>query len=362
MDLPALSALLAEAFSHCTEPLSNLPFMDLHLHYELEPLSAEETGLKLRAGFPTGLIEDDFITQLQQKLKQLAPQQQWQIHLESFIAAHQTQMPGSGLRGVKNVIAVGSGKGGVGKSTVTLNLALALAKAGARVGLLDADIYGPSIPLMLGTEQTKALFEEDGYLPVFAQGIYAMSIGYLTNLQQALIWRGPMLSKALLEMINLTRWDNLDYLLIDLPPGTGDIQLSLVQKIPLTGAIVVTTPQQLATLDAEKAIQMFKKTGISVLGCIENMAHYHCEHCGHAANIFDSKQAKQGHERLQEKFLGQLPLDARLRQQGDAELVLDFEEKHDLSQELKKIALRTAIEVAKKPLNIGDKFPKIRVE
>jgi ATP-binding protein involved in chromosome partitioning len=199
----------------------------------------------------------------------------------------ETQLPGQRLRDVKNVIAIGSGKGGVGKSTVTVGLAFALAKLGFRVGILDADIYGPSIPLLVGCHGKTLEFQENtGYEPIVVDNVQTMSIGYLAAYNQALVWRGPMVAKALLQLFNHTRWDNLDFLLVDLPPGTGDIQLSLVQKIPLAGAIVVSTPHELATLDAAKAVTMFQKTGITLLGLVENMSHYTCENCQHSNHVF----------------------------------------------------------------------------
>ena len=208
------------------------------------------------------------------------------MNLISDVRVAPTQLVGQHVRNIKNVIAVGSGKGGVGKSTIALHLALAMARIGARVGVLDADIYGPSFPTMLGYHD-KIDMSDNHYIPVSIGGIQSMSIGYLEQ-ERALIWRGPMLAKALLHMLSATLWDQLDYLIIDLPPGTGDIQLSLVQKIPLAGAIVVTTPQTVATQDASKAIQLFKTMRVHVLGIIENMSFHRCTHCGSSQPLFGS--------------------------------------------------------------------------
>lgn len=277
------------------------------------------------------------------------------------IKSHRTQLAGSHLRGVKNTIAIASGKGGVGKSTVTVNLAAALARLGARVGILDADIYGPSIPLMLGKIEPVQI-QDDHYLPIFAHGIYAMSIGYLTPHDSALIWRGPMLAKSLLQMLNNTLWDNLDYLLIDLPPGTGDIQLSLVQKIPLTAAIVVTTPQQVATLDAQKALQLFEKTGIHVLGLIENMSHHICNACGHNDALFGAGGAQRLCDAHHTTLLAQLPLDARMTADCDAGIPTVIQDTGALSQVWLDAAGSVAVALSKRPLNYADKFPPIVVE
>lgn len=277
------------------------------------------------------------------------------------VKSHRTQLAGSHLRGVKNTIAIASGKGGVGKSTVTVNLAAALARLGARVGILDADIYGPSIPLMLGKIEPICL-QDDHYLPIFAHGIQAMSIGYLTPNDSALIWRGPMLAKSLLQMLNNTLWDNLDYLLIDLPPGTGDIQLSLVQKIPLTAAIVVTTPQQVATLDAQKALQLFEKTGIHVLGLIENMSHHICSGCGHQDALFGIGGAQRLCDAYHTSLLAQLPLDARITADCDAGIPTVIHDLGALSQTWMAAAMNVAIALSKRPLNYVDKFPPIVVE
>jgi ATP-binding protein involved in chromosome partitioning len=279
----------------------------------------------------------------------------------SSIRSHQTQLPGQSLRGVKNTIAIASGKGGVGKSTVTVNLAAALAKTGARVGILDADIYGPSIPHMLG-DNAPVQHEDGRYIPVDAHGIQAMSIGYLTEAGMPLIWRGPMLAKSMIQLLDKTKWDALDYLLIDLPPGTGDIQLSLVQKIPLTAAIIVTTPQTIATLDAEKALLMFKKTNIHVLGLIENMAHHTCTSCGHHSALFGEGGAKKLANTHGCDVLGSLPLDARIREDGDNGIPSADSQHTDLTNAFHDLACNTSRALNERPLNYADKLPPLHVE
>jgi ATP-binding protein involved in chromosome partitioning len=217
---------------------------------------------------------------------------------------------------VKNIIAVASGKGGVGKSTTSVNLALALAKEGYQTGILDADIYGPSQPTMLGIT-AKPEIKDKGMLPLRNHGIQSMSIGYLIDTTTPMVWRGPMVSTALMQLLNDTQWDNLDYLIIDLPPGTGDIQLTLAQKIPVTGAVIVTTPQDLALLDARRAYEMFKKVNIPVLGIIENMSTHICSQCGHEERIFGAGGGEKLAQQYELDFLGALPLDIQIREQTD---------------------------------------------
>ncbi|MDF1677591.1 MAG: Mrp/NBP35 family ATP-binding protein [Legionellaceae bacterium] len=277
------------------------------------------------------------------------------------IKTHMTQLPGKQLRGIKNTIAIGSGKGGVGKSTVTVNLAAALAQLGFRVGILDADIYGPSIPQLLG-QTNDVQCEGNQYLPVQAHGIQAMSIGYLTEHAMPLIWRGPMLAKSMLQLLDTTKWDALDYLLIDLPPGTGDIQLSLVQKIPLTAAIIVTTPQTVATNDAEKALCMFQKTNIHVLGLIENMAEHICEKCGHHSTLFGKGGAKTLADTYNTPVLGQLPLHAQIREDSDAGTPSAITNNQQLTEAFRRIATNAHTALSERPLNYADKFPPVVVE
>ncbi|WP_246193515.1 iron-sulfur cluster carrier protein ApbC [Pseudoxanthomonas suwonensis] len=243
--------------------------------------------------------------------------------LESFalrprIAAHAVQGSLSPHPRIRNVIAIGSGKGGVGKSTTAVNLALALQKLGARVGVLDADVYGPSVPAMLGLSGRPESPDGKSIEPMRAFGIEAMSIGLLVDQDTPMIWRGPMATSALMQLFTDTLWGDLDYLVVDLPPGTGDIQLTLAQKIPVAGAVVVTTPQEIATLDARKAVAMFNKVEVPVLGIVENMAVHVCSNCGHAEHVFGQGGAQAMAERYGVPLLGSLPLDLRIREQGDA--------------------------------------------
>lgn len=222
---------------------------------------------------------------------------------------------------IRNLIAVGSGKGGVGKSTTSVNLALALAARGLRVGLLDADVYGPSIPTMLGLSGRPDSPDGKSIVPMRAHGIEAMSIGLLVEQDTPMIWRGPMATSALMQLLNDTLWggdEGLDILVVDLPPGTGDIQLTMAQKIPVAGALVVTTPQEVATLDARKALRMFEKVNIAVLGLVENMAVHVCSQCGHAEHVFGSGGGEAMAAQYGVPLLGSLPLDVHIREQGDA--------------------------------------------
>ncbi len=351
---------VAAVLANTTDYMLNLKASDLGFKTAIT-VEGEQLSLNLCAGFPSAFLQESLLPPLTKALAEALPRYQVTVTIDHFIKAHRTQLSGKGLRGVKNTIAIASGKGGVGKSTVTVNLATALARGGARVGILDADIYGPSIPLMLG-KSAPVQVRGEKYLPLFAHGVYAMSIGYLTEGEPALIWRGPMLAKSLLQMIDITQWDELDYLLIDLPPGTGDIQLSLVQKIPLTGAVIVTTPQQVATLDAEKAFKMFTKTNIDVLGVVENMSLHTCSQCGHQEALFSSGGATELCNVYQSKLLGQLPLDSRISRHCDQGLPTAASGTDELAMTWIKTALHTAIELSKKPLNYADKFPNIVVE
>jgi len=270
--------------------------------------------------------------------------------VQDRISAHAVQPGLSPSPRVKNVIAVGSGKGGVGKSTTAVNLALALHAEGARVGILDADVYGPSIPTMLGLSGKPESPDNKSIEPMRAFGVETMSIGFLVDADTPMIWRGPMATSALTQLFNDTRWDDLDYLLIDLPPGTGDIQLTLAQKIPVAGAVIVTTPQDIATLDAKKALAMFQKVNVHVLGIVENMAVHVCSNCGHEEHLF----GEGGGERMAAQYgvplLGSLPLDIAIREQGDAgrPLVVAAPDSA-VAQAYRQVARAMAAELAKRP-------------
>ncbi|HEY9723758.1 MAG TPA: Mrp/NBP35 family ATP-binding protein [Oscillatoriaceae cyanobacterium] len=234
------------------------------------------------------------------------------------VAGAEQAAPQRGLANVKHVIAIGSGKGGVGKSTVSANLALALAKTGAKVGLLDADIYGPSIPLLLGVADQKPLVQGNKLQPIERLGLRMMSMGFLLpNADDPVVWRGPMLASALRQFVQDVNWGELDYLLVDLPPGTGDVPLSLVQLLPLSGAIVVITPQAVAAAIGTKTLKMFQQTRVPILGIVENMSHFVCEHCGHDTPIFDTGGGKRASEASGVPFLGEIPLDPKIRHTSD---------------------------------------------
>ena len=263
---------------------------------------------------------------------------------------------------VKNIIAVASGKGGVGKSTTAVNLALALAAEGARVGLLDADIYGPSQPRMLGSREHPASPDGRSMMPVMAYGLQSMSIGYLIEEDNPMIWRGPMVTSALIQLLNDTRWDNLDYLVVDMPPGTGDVQLTLAQKVPVAGAVIITTPQDISLIDARKSLKMFEKVNVPVLGIIENMSLHVCSNCGHVEHIF----GEGGGERLAADYnvplLGALPLDKSIREQVDSgHPTVAVDPEGQITHIYRKIARKMAARLAKLSVG-GDNFPKIVIE
>ena len=264
---------------------------------------------------------------------------------------------------IKNIIAIGSAKGGVGKSTTALNLALAMAADNVRVGLLDADIFGPNQPLMLGVKTKPEVVENKKLKPLMCYGLQTMSIGYLVDDQLPVIWRGPMVSSALQQLINETQWDALDYLIIYLPPGTGDIQLTLAQKIPLAGSVVITTPQDVAVLDAQKGIEMFKKVNVEVLGLIENMSSYHCPNCNHQSELFGKEGGKNLAERVNIPLLGQIPLSIEIRKAADEGKPIFLSQPQSKNYYFyQQAARRMLAELSQKKKNSSAKLPKIVVE
>jgi len=278
------------------------------------------------------------------------------------IVAHTVQRGLKVLPNVKNIIAVSSGKGGVGKSTVAVNLALALAAEGASVGMLDADIYGPSQPMMLGINGKPESLDGKTMEPLLNHGIQAMSIGFLVDTDQPMVWRGPMVTQALQQLLGQTNWKDVDYLIVDMPPGTGDIQLTLAQQVPVTGAIIVTTPQDIALIDAKKGLKMFEKVNVPILGLVENMAIHVCSKCGHAEHIFGAGGAKKMAEQYDVDVLGSLPLDIRIREQTDAgRPTVVAEPDGDIATTYKTIARRVAVRIAEKAKDMSLKMPTIKV-
>lgn len=269
------------------------------------------------------------------------------------VKAHQTKDEIKPLKGVKNIIAIASGKGGVGKSTVSVMLAKALQQLGASVGILDTDIYGPSIPKMLGSKQQPQTPDDKHFLPVIADDIKSMSIGYILDEKTPAIWRGAMVSKALMQMTQDTLWGELDYLVLDLPPGTGDIQLTIIQKIAVTAAVLVTTPQDIALIDAQKALAMFQKVNTPVLGIIENMSGYQCEHCGHRNDIFGRDGGVNMATDFNVPFLGKIPLSIEIRKKMDRGEPNIWQENQDLQQNTQIIALKTVQNLAKLPIKFS---------
>ena len=284
------------------------------------------------------------------------------IGVSSRIVAHQVQRGVALLPGVANVIAVSSGKGGVGKSTTAVNLALALAAEGARVGLLDADIYGPSLPLMMGIEGRPESEDGKTMQPLQNHGVKVMSIGFLVDAEQAVVWRGPMATQALDQLLRQTTWGELDYLVIDMPPGTGDIQLTLSQRVPLTGAVIVTTPQDIALLDAKKGLNMFEKVGVPILGIVENMAVHVCTNCGHVEHIFGADGGKRMAAQYGVEYLGALPLTMAIREQTDSGTpTVVAEPDGEVAGLYKAVARQVAVVVAGKAKDFSAKFPTINI-
>ncbi len=279
------------------------------------------------------------------------------------IVAHAVQRGVKLLPNVKNIIAVSSGKGGVGKSTTAVNLALALAAEGATVGILDADIYGPSQPMMLGITGRPESIAENTIEPMEGHGLQASSIGFLIDPDNPMVWRGPMVTSALEQLLRQTNWRDLDYLVVDMPPGTGDIQLTLSQKVPVTGAVIVTTPQDIALLDARKGLKMFEKVGIPILGIVENMSIYVCPNCNHQEHIFGEGGGQKMCDEYETTFLGSLPLNLSIREQADAgrpTVVADPD--GAISGIYKAIARKIAIQVAEMSKDMTSKFPSIVVQ
>ncbi|MEE9304216.1 MAG: iron-sulfur cluster carrier protein ApbC [Thiotrichaceae bacterium] len=319
--------------------------------------------IRIQQGYPAGTYRDELATEIKQKLEGVEGIASVEVNVETRVAAHAVQKTLKRIGGIKNIIAVASGKGGVGKSTTSVNLALALVADGATVGLLDADIYGPSQPRMMGLSGQPESPDGKTLEPMVNYGIKTMSIGFLIEEDTPMIWRGPMVTQALEQLLSDTNWGDLDYLVVDLPPGTGDTQLTLSQKIPVSGAVIVTTPQDIALLDARKGLKMFEKVEIPVLGVVENMSVHICSECGHAEEIFGEGGGVRMAEEHNVDFLGALPLDMSIRVQtdeGKPTVVADPDGK--ITQMYKDISRRMASKLAEKAKDYSTKFPTIKIE
>ncbi|MBT8515854.1 iron-sulfur cluster carrier protein ApbC [Polynucleobacter paneuropaeus] len=339
--------------------------IDLMSSGSIKNLSVSDNNIQLEVvlGYPAKsqfqAIQDLVVA----ALKKIADVKNIQVTVSSNIVAHTVQRGVKLLPGVKNIIAVASGKGGVGKSTTAANLALALSAEGARVGILDADIYGPSLPMMLGINGRPQTKEENTIEPMEGHGLQASSIGFLVDQDSPMVWRGPMVTSALEQLLRQTRWRDLDYLIVDMPPGTGDIQLTLSQKVPVTGAVIVTTPQDIALLDARKGLKMFEKVGVPIIGIVENMSTYICPSCGHEEHVFGSGGGQKMCSDYSVDFLGSLPLNLSIREQSDAGCPTVVAEPNGaISQVYKQIARQVAIRIAGLAKDMSSKFPNIVIQ
>ena len=326
-------------------------------------ISNGSVSVDVELGYPAKGYIDELTALLKEKIQAIEGVTEAKINISSKIVSHTTQKGVKPIEGVKNIIAIASGKGGVGKSTTAVNLALALQAEGANVGILDADIYGPSQPRMLGGNKKPESADGKSLEPVVQHGIQSMSIGYLIEEETPMIWRGPMVTQALEQLLNDTHWHDLDYLIVDLPPGTGDIQLTLAQKVPVSGAVIVTTPQDISLLDARRGLKMFDKVEVKVLGIVENMSIHICSNCGHEEHIFGAGGGGRLADDENVALLGALPLDKQIREQvdgGNPTVAADPDGR--ISQIYRGIARRVAAKLALTAKDHSTKFPTIVIQ
>ncbi len=325
-------------------------------------LAGADVSLDIELGYPGKSQHAPIRRQIVQALK-AAGAGNVTVKVASKVVPHAVQRGVKLIPGIKNIIAVASGKGGVGKSTTAVNLALALAAEGASVGILDADIYGPSQPMMLGISGRPQSRDGKHLEPMEGHGLQAISIGFLIDVDTPMVWRGPMVTQALEQLLKDTHWRELDYLVVDLPPGTGDIQLTLAQKVPVTGVVIVTTPQDIALIDARQGLKMFEKVGIPILGVVENMSSHVCPKCGHESHIFGAGGAEKMCRDYGTELLGQLPLDEAIRTQADSGKPTVVSDPDGAAAEIyRRIARRCAVKIAESQRDMTSKFPNIVVQ
>ena len=353
---------IQSALKEITDPNTGKDFISSKSAKNIK-IDGNNVSLDIVLGYPAKSQFASIQAMVEAKLKTMPKIGSISVSIGSRIVAHSAQRGVQLLPNVKNIIAVASGKGGVGKSTTAVNLALALAAEGASVGILDADIYGPSQPQMLGISGRPESADGKSMEPMVSHGIQAMSIGFLVDVETPMVWRGPMVTGTLEQLLRETHWRDLDYLVVDLPPGTGDIQLTLAQKVPVTGAIIVTTPQDIALLDARKGLKMFEKVGIPILGIVENMSTHICSKCGHEEHIFGAGGGAAMCKDYNVDLLGSLPLDIKIREQADSGApTVVAEPVSPITAIYKQIARTAAIKLSQLALDHSSKFPNIVIQ
>lgn len=360
--MPISESQAQSALQELTDPNTRKDFVSGKSVKNLK-VDGADISLDVVLSYPAKSVLEDIRRMVAEKLKALPGAGRVSVNVSSKIVTHAVQRGVKPIPGIKNIIAVASGKGGVGKSTTAVNLALALAAEGAKVAMLDADIYGPSQPTMLGITGRPESKDGKTLEPMEGHGIQAMSVGFLIDVETPMVWRGPMVTQALEQLLKETRWQDVDYLVVDLPPGTGDIQLTLAQRVPVTGAVIVTTPQDIALLDARKGLKMFEKVGIPILGIVENMSIHICSNCGHAEHIFGAGGGERMCKDYDTEFLGGLPLDIKIREQTDSgkpSVVADPD--GPVAKIYKQIARRVAVKIGDLAQDHSGAFPKIVIQ
>jgi len=350
------------ALKEITDPNTGKDFVSTRSARNIK-VDGADISLDIELGYPAKSQIEGIRKTVIDKIKAIAGAGNVSANVYSKIVSHSVQRGVKLLPNVKNIVAIASGKGGVGKSTTAVNLALALAAEGAKVAILDADIYGPSQPQMLGISGRPESADGKSLEPMQAYGLQAMSVGFLIDVETPMVWRGPMVTQALQQLLNETNWKDVDYLVVDLPPGTGDIQLTLAQQVPVTGAVIVTTPQDIALLDARKGLKMFEKVGIPILGIVENMSIHICSKCGHEEHIFGSGGAARMSKDYDVEVLGALPLDIRIREETDSgKPTVVAEPDSRIAEIYRDIARKLAVRIAEKAKDMTSKFPNIVIQ